>query len=318
MNLLYLKYAVEVAACGSINKAAEKLSMDQPNLSRCIKELESSLGVSIFARSARGMRVTPEGEEFLKYAEKILKQVDTVENMFRKNYLEKKKFSISVPRASYICDAFSSFSDALPKEGRFEIFYKETNALRAIKNILEADYRLGIIRYSEQYDKYYKDMLESKGLHYELVTEFHYQLLMNKNSPLAALEEIHFSDLAGFIEIAHADPYVPSLPLSEVKKEELPDTEKRIFVFERASQFELLAKNPNTFMWVSALPEWTLKRYGLVQKCSRENRKIYKDLMVYKKDYQLTDLDKAFIRELDRVKKDLFGDLSDGKGERGK
>ena len=40
--------------------------------------------------------------------------------------------------------------------------------------------------------------------------------------------------------------------------------------------------------------------------------------MVYKKDYQLTDLDKAFIRELDRVKKDLFGDLSDGKGERGK
>ena len=83
MNLLYLKYAVEVAASGSINKAAEKLYMDQPNLSRCIKDLETSLGVSIFARSARGMKVTPEGEEFLKYAERILKQVDTVENMFR-------------------------------------------------------------------------------------------------------------------------------------------------------------------------------------------------------------------------------------------
>ena len=41
MNLLYFKYAVEVAASGSINKAAEKLYMDQPNLSRCIKELEA-------------------------------------------------------------------------------------------------------------------------------------------------------------------------------------------------------------------------------------------------------------------------------------
>ena len=51
MNLLYFKYAVEVAASGSINKAAEKLYMDQPNLSRCIKELETSLGVNIFARS---------------------------------------------------------------------------------------------------------------------------------------------------------------------------------------------------------------------------------------------------------------------------
>ena len=127
MNLLYLKYAVEVAASGSINKAAEKLYMDQPNLSRCIKDLETSLGVSIFVRSARGMKVTPEGEEFLKYAERILKQVDTVENMFRKNYAEKKRFSISVPRASYISDAFASFSCTLNSESGFEIFYKETN-----------------------------------------------------------------------------------------------------------------------------------------------------------------------------------------------
>ena len=162
MNLLYLKYAVEVAASGSINKAAEKLYMDQPNLSRCIKDLETSLGVSIFVRSARGMKVTPEGEEFLKYAERILKQVDTVENMFRKNYAEKKRFSISVPRASYISDAFASFSCTLNSESGFEIFYKETNSLRAIRNILEADYRLGIIRYAEQYDKYYKDMMEDR------------------------------------------------------------------------------------------------------------------------------------------------------------
>ncbi len=93
MNLLYLRYALAVAANGSINKAAEKLYMDQPNLSRCIKDLEASLGVSIFTRSTRGMKPTPEGAEFLKYAEKILKQVDAVENMFRKDYSEKKKFS---------------------------------------------------------------------------------------------------------------------------------------------------------------------------------------------------------------------------------
>ena len=210
MNLLYFKYAVEVAASGSINKAAEKLYMDQPNLSRCIKELETSLGVNIFARSPKGMRVTPEGEEFLKYAESILKQVDTVENMFRHGFSEKKKFSISVPRASYISDAFSSFSASLPTDGGFEIFYKESNAMRAVKNILESDYSLGIIRYAEQYDKYYKDMMDSKGLSYELITEFRYVLVTSENSPLASLDEIGFSDLTNLVEIAHADPYVPS------------------------------------------------------------------------------------------------------------
>ena len=306
MNLLYLKYAIEVASSGSINKAAEKLYMDQPNLSRCIKDLESSLGVNIFARSAKGMKVTPEGEEFLKFAESILKQVDTVENMFRKDYSEKKRFSISVPRASYICEAFSSFSQKLPADGGFEIFYKETNANRAIKNILEENYRLGILRYAEHYEKYYKDMLDSRGMAYELIAEFRYELIMSKASTLASLPEIDFSNLADKIEIAHADPYVPSLPLAEVKKEELPEMEKRIFVFERASQFELLSKNPNTFMWVSPVPESVLHHYGLLQRHCAENKKIYKDFLVRKKDYRLTDLDKSFITELCRVKRELF------------
>ena len=62
MNLLHMKYAVEVARTGSINQAAEKLLIGQPNLSRAIKELESSLGVTIFKRSAKGMKLTPDGE----------------------------------------------------------------------------------------------------------------------------------------------------------------------------------------------------------------------------------------------------------------
>lgn len=41
MNLMHIKYAVEVANEGSINKAAEKLYVGQPNLSRAIKELEA-------------------------------------------------------------------------------------------------------------------------------------------------------------------------------------------------------------------------------------------------------------------------------------
>lgn len=213
-----MKYAVEVASCGSINKAAESLYMDQSNLSRCIKDLEASLGVNLFERSSRGIKVTPRGEEFLKYAKSILKQVDTVENMFRGNLSENKKFSVSVPRASYISDAFSSFIGKLPDEDKFEFFYKETNSLRAIKNILESDYRLGIIRYAEQYDAYYKDLLDAKGLAYELVTEFRYRLLVSKNSPLATVNDVKFSDLPDKTEIAHADPYVPFLSLAEVKK----------------------------------------------------------------------------------------------------
>lgn len=306
MNLLYLKYAVEVAACGSINKAAEKLYIDQPNLSRSIKELESSLGVTIFERSARGMRLTPDGEAFLKQAETVLVQVDALENMFRTDTSHKKRFSVSVPRASYISKAFAEFSKRFSAEDKTEIYYKETNSMRAIKNILQEDYRLGIVRYAENFDKYYKEMLSEKGLAYELIAEFHYNLLMSADSPLAKKENITLADLDGFIEIAHADPYVPSLPTDTVKKEELPEGNARIFIFERGSQFDLLSENPNTFIWASPVPAKLLSRFNLVERTCNENQKIYKDVMIRRKDYKLTELDMAFISELCRAKREYF------------
>lgn len=306
MNLVYLKYAVEVASLGSINKAAEKLYIDQPNLSRSIRDLESSLGVTIFERSARGMKLTADGEVFLKYAKSILGQVDALETVFKEGAVHKKQFSVSVPRASYISEAFAAFSRKISEIDSAELFYKETNSMRTIRNVLEEKYKLGILRYAENFDKYYKEMMEEKGLSCELIGEFHYVLLMSRESPLAALPEITYRDLASHIEIAHADPYVPSLPLSEVKKEELPEVEKRIFVFERGSQFDLLSENPDTFMWVSPVPKTYLDRYGLVQRVCPENRKIYKDLMIYREDYKLTELDKAFVSELCRVKRETM------------
>lgn len=307
MNILHMKYAVEVAKAGSINKASEKLLIAQPNLSRSIKELEAELGIVIFDRSAKGMTLTPDGEEFLGYAKKILSQIDEVENMYKCGYQLKHKFSISVPRACYISDAFARFSTKISDEPA-ELMYKETNSSRAISNILQSDYRMGIIRYAEKYDSYFKAMLEEKNLHYELVTEFCYVLVMNKKCPLAEKDDILFSDLRPFIEIAHADPYVPSLSMAQVKKEELPDDiSRRIYVFERASELDILSQNSETFMWVSPISEKLLERYGLVQKRSSDNHKRYRDVLIYRSDYKLTSLDKAFIGELCRAKGEFIG-----------
>jgi DNA-binding transcriptional LysR family regulator len=298
MNILHAKYAVEVARVGSLNKAAETLMIAQPNISRSIKELEADLGITIFQRSAKGMVLTPDGEEFIDYARDILERIDKLEQSYRDGSHKKRKFSISVPRACYISAAFADFSKNIG-DGDVEIYYKETNSKKTIKKLLENEYKLGIVRYSENYDKYYKTMLEEKGLSYELVAEFSYVLLMSRDNPLAKKEKITYEDLASYTEIAHADPYVPTLSASKVFREELPDNiGQRIFVFERASQFDLLSENPRTFMWVSPVSDKVLERYGLVQRVCEGNKKIYKDVLVYHKGYVLTKLDKDFITAL--------------------
>lgn len=311
MNLMHMKYAVEIANTNSINKAAQTLYVGQSALSRAMKELEVSMGVTLFKRSAKGMFPTPDGEVFVRYAKLVLKQVDDIEAMFSAGTADIQRFSISVPRASYITDAFAKFSNLIGKDDRVEIFYKETNAMRAIQNILTEEYKLGIIRYAKDYDKYYKAMMDEKGLDYEVITEFRYALVMNAQSRLANIAQVTYDDLRDFIEIAHADPYVPSLSLAQVKKDELPDnTSRRIFVFERGSQFELLAQNPETFMWVSPIPVALLERYNLVQRDCDENRRVYKDVLIHRKGYTLSDLDNWFIEELIKTKREMIADRS--------
>ncbi len=305
MNFLHLKYAITVAETGSISKAAEKLYVAQPNVSRAIKELESDLNITIFERNSKGMIVTPEGEQLIHYAKRILRQIDDMEKIFK--YQKKKNvFSISVPRASYISDAFVEFSKCLNNIDNAEVYYKETNAYRVINNVINEEYNLGILRYYINHDRYFKDIIEKKELKCELINQFKYVLIFNKNSALAENKEIHYSDLKDFIEIAHGDPYVPSLSTNELVKTELSEeVSRRIFVFERASQFELLANNEETFMWVSPVSKRLLDRYGLVQKECTDNTKEYKDLLIYRSNYKLSKLDQEFITKLCESKRNI-------------
>ncbi|MBQ2735712.1 MAG: LysR family transcriptional regulator [Clostridia bacterium] len=296
MNLVHLKYAVEVAKTQSISKAAENLYMGQPNLSRAIKELEDSLGITIFSRTSKGISVTPDGEEFLQYAKRILAQVDQVEEIYRIGKTHKQKLSVCVPRSSYISAAFAEFAKGLSMESPAEIFYKETNSSRTVNNIVKEEYNLGIVRFQTAFERYYQNLFEEKNLEQELLTEFSYVLLVSEQSPLAKKGNVQLRDLADYIEITHGDPYVPSLPMIDVKKAELSEfVDKRIFVFERGSQFELLEKLPFSFMWVSPVPNDILEKYHLVALSCSASAKVYKDVLIYRKGYRPTELDRRFI-----------------------
>ena len=59
--------------------------MNQPHLSKIIRELERDLGCDIFDRTSRGMVPTKKGEEFLRYAKAILVQEEQIEALCVKN-----------------------------------------------------------------------------------------------------------------------------------------------------------------------------------------------------------------------------------------
>lgn len=303
MNILHVKYAVEIAKTQSISKAAEALYTTQPNLSRAVKDLEENLGIIIFKRTPTGIQTTPEGEEFLQYARSIITQIEDVEQRYLGDRERRQRLSVYVPRSSYISYALVSFAKKLDLDSPAEIFYKETNTTETISAVAKEDCNLGVVRYQEVFDRYYKDLFHDKKLSFEFISDIHLQLLMSKNHALAEKDAILLSDLAPYVEIAHADNYVPSLPLADVKKESfLESVNKRIFVFERASKFQLLSSMPCTFMWAPPIPDEILEMYGLILRPCADCSRDYKDMLIFRKHYQLSDQDNLFISELFEAK----------------
>lgn len=69
MKLSHIRDVTAVAERGSVRAAARYLGIAQPAVSRSIRELEHELGVALFERSARGVRLTPLGELFVRRAQ---------------------------------------------------------------------------------------------------------------------------------------------------------------------------------------------------------------------------------------------------------
>jgi DNA-binding transcriptional LysR family regulator len=76
VSLAQIRYFVAVAEEGNVGRAAEKLHVAQPPLSRQIQALEAEIGTPLFVRTPRGMRLLPSGEAFLHRARHILSAVD--------------------------------------------------------------------------------------------------------------------------------------------------------------------------------------------------------------------------------------------------
>ena len=196
MNMLHLRYAVEVAKTGSITQAADNLYMGQPNLSRAIRELEDSVGFSIFKRSPKGMTPTPKGEEFLRYARNILSQIEELESRFSSNYDEMRSFRISVCPACYIMYGFAHFLQAHPVPRSLEMVFSETDPMQVIRNTAEQNFSLGILRFQKDLEPYFLGLLEEKELSWSLIWEFDCQALFSSSHPLADADPLTYEDLA--------------------------------------------------------------------------------------------------------------------------
>ncbi len=91
MTLHQLKIWTTIARRLSITKAATELHIKQPSVSQQIKLLEKEYGVKLYEVNSRGVDLTPAGRVVLKYAKRILSQVDSLEKELTSRFRRRRR-----------------------------------------------------------------------------------------------------------------------------------------------------------------------------------------------------------------------------------
>ena len=120
MDLKQLQYLVTCAQAGSFSDAAKILYSTQSSVSKVIKALEDNLGMQLFERLPRGIRLTVQGQKVYRYACRITNEVEVLENMSANGMT--KWIRISMNPSSWFADQFVDFyNETYEKNYHFQL-----------------------------------------------------------------------------------------------------------------------------------------------------------------------------------------------------
>ena len=120
MDLKQLQYFVACAQTGSFSDAANILYSTQPSVSKVIKALEDTLGMQLFERLPRGIRLTVQGQKVYSYACRITSEIDVLENMASRGMT--KWIRISMNPSSWLANQFVDFyNETYEKNYHFQL-----------------------------------------------------------------------------------------------------------------------------------------------------------------------------------------------------
>lgn len=190
MNLSQLYYFSKLSELEHFSKAAKELYITQPSLSHAIKSLETELGVQLFEREGRRMRLTPFGKEFAIYVKRGLREIDKGVELAQE-FNGKLGGTVNVGavltvQGDYLPPLFHDFSENYGQEVKLNMFQGFSIPLvEGLEN--------------DKYDVVFAAAGERKpNLCYEHVLSHELVAVVNKNNPLAQRDSIGIPELSGY------------------------------------------------------------------------------------------------------------------------
>lgn len=216
VDLQHLRYAVAAADHGSFRRAAEVLLLRQSTLSRCIRQLEQSIGMAVFERSSGGVRATSAGHDFLRTARSILDQMDSlVTSAQHTGRGEAGRLGIGFYTSLSAGNLRATLVDYQKRFSQIDVRLKESSLTRLVTALRNGALDIAIVTGE-------LPLLGSKAM--PLWSERILVALL-EDHPLASRDVIHWTDLRG--ETVLLSQYDPGRELEDLLMSKLVSPEDR-------------------------------------------------------------------------------------------
>jgi DNA-binding transcriptional LysR family regulator len=238
MTLQQMKYAIEIARCGSMNIAAQKLFITQPSLSKALRELENELGISVFERTNRGVNVTTEGSEFLGYARQVIEQMELVEKRYHSSVPAAPHFSVSTQHYAFAVNAFVDLIHQYDVSV-YKFTLRETRTHEIIEDVRNLRSEIGILYLNAFNRKVLRKIFRESQVAFTELFTARPHVFVSAVNPLTKLEKVRLADLEPYPCLSFEQGEYNSFHFSE----EILSTvyhAKTIQVSDRATLFNLL------------------------------------------------------------------------------
>ncbi|MHA7964146.1 LysR family transcriptional regulator [Paenibacillus sp. CAU 1782] len=192
MDIRQLQYLLQIVRSQSFTKAAERLHITQPTISKAVKNLEDELGVQLFIRSGREIALTDAGKVIAQGAGKIVDQLEEIENGLAELVsLQKGSISLGLPPmvgAYFFPSVIRRFREHHPG---ISLSILEDGSKRIQSAVAEGELDMGVVLLSAPEDQF----------HSFPVVEEKLQVVLPAGHALAGRGEIKLSELA-------AEPFI--------------------------------------------------------------------------------------------------------------
>ncbi len=237
MTLQSLRYIVEIAKHKSFSKAASTLYMTQSALSASVKDIENELGIQIFLRTNRGIKLTPDGEDCLTYCKEIVERSDRLSARYKNRGALHTYFSVSTQHLPFAVRAFNELLETTAPIHYHMAIY-EVSTAEVLEHVAANKSEVGVLAVPEDHLRLLHKSFYAKDLFFVQTAQLCKYVFLRRNHPLGNRDSLTIEQLKPYPFVTYDRMSAPIYYTEEIVFYEPLD--RCIHVSDRATKMSVI------------------------------------------------------------------------------